>query len=192
MQKIDNRLKKIVKEQLNIEPPEKITRINQHINKLKQQKKDKLKESEYEKEKNILNTLKNRLRAELNLRQSYKEQVYKYKVEIHKKFSMPVACIVFVLIGAPLGIMTRKGGIALASVISLLFFIVYYIFLVGGEELADEAIITPFWAMWTPNILLLVAGLIMVHMIERDRKTIEFKFFTKLFSKENGAENDRN
>ena len=52
--------------------------------------------------------------------------------------------------------------------------------------MADETIVTPFWAMWTPNILLLIAGLFMIHLIERDRKTIEFKFLKKLISKENG------
>ncbi|HMA61829.1 MAG TPA: LptF/LptG family permease [bacterium] len=188
MQKIDKKVEKLVKERLNTEPPSSRKKIPKFISKIKEQKKKELSEAEYKKEESRLNTLKNRLKAEMNLRQSYKEQVYKYRVEIHKKISMPIACIVFVLIGAPLGIMTRKGGIALASVISLLFFIIYYVFLVGGEELADETIITPFWAMWTPNILLFIAGLFMIHLIERDRKTIEFKFLKKLISKENGDE----
>lgn len=186
MQNITGKVKELVEKQLEIKPPKNLAKLNTIINELKQTKKTELDSLGYHKERSRLNSLQNRVRAELNLRRSYKEQVYKYWVEIHKKFSMPVACIIFVLIGAPLGIMTRKGGIALASVISLLFFIIYYIFLVGGEELADEAIITPFWAMWTPNILLLIAGVFMIHLVESDRKTIEFKFIKKLFGKENG------
>mgnify|MGYP006281373201 CR=1 FL=1 len=183
MQKISSNIKDLIKEQIGEEPPKNLENVGKFIDKLKQQKKQQLEPIEYRKAKNRLNSLKNRLRAEMNLRQSYKEQVYKYWVEIHKKFSMPFACIVFVLIGAPLGIMTRKGGIALASVISLLFFIVYYIFLVGGEELADETIITPFWAMWSPNILLFIAGVILIHLVESDRITIEFKFIKKILKK---------
>jgi len=77
----------------------------------------------------------------------------KYLVEVHKKYSIPVACVVFILIGAPMGIMSRKGGIGAAAGLSLGFFVLYWAFLVGGEELADRLIISPFWAMWSANIL---------------------------------------
>jgi len=83
-------------------------------------------------------------------------------VEIEKKYSIPVACIVFILIGAPLGIMARQGGLALAGGLSLVFFLVYWTFLIGGEQLADRRIIGPVAAMWAPNILVGLAGLYLV------------------------------
>lgn len=83
-------------------------------------------------------------------------------VEVHKKYSIPVACIVFVLIGAPLGITARRGSLAMAGGISFSFFLLYWAALIGGEELADKQIISPFSAMWTANILVGIAGLYMV------------------------------
>jgi len=54
-------------------------------------------------------------------------------------------------IGAPLGVMTRKGGFGMAASVSLFSFLVYWAFLIGGEKLADRNIISPFWGMWSAN-----------------------------------------
>jgi hypothetical protein len=74
-------------------------------------------------------------------------------VEIHKKFSVPVACVVFVLLGAPLGMRVRRAGPAVAFV-SIAFFLFYYLCLIGGEELADRLIFPAWLSMWLPNIVL--------------------------------------
>ena len=84
----------------------------------------------------------------------------KFKVEIHKKFSIPFACIVFVLVGAPLGIRTRRGGFANMA-IAVGFFLVYYVFLIGGEQLADRHFLSPALAMWLPNLVFGVLGMYM-------------------------------
>ncbi len=89
------------------------------------------------------------------------KKINQYKVEIHKKFSIPFACIVFALVGAPLGIKARRGGLA-AGFISVAFFIFYYLCLVGGEQLADRMYIAPWFAMWFPNIVLGILGLVLV------------------------------
>ena len=67
-------------------------------------------------------------------------------VEVQKKFSIPAACVVFVLVGAPLGIRARKSGIGVAF-LSILFFVFYYLCLAGGEELADRRFLDPTLAM---------------------------------------------
>ena len=82
------------------------------------------------------------------------------EVEVQKKFSIPAACLVFVLVGAPLGIRARRSGIAVAF-LSILFFIFYYLCLAGGEELADRRLLAPWVAMWTPNIVIGAVGLIL-------------------------------
>src|SRR5882672_1276710 len=79
-------------------------------------------------------------------------------VEVQKKFSIPAACIVFVLVGAPLGIRARKSGMGVAF-LSILFFVFYYLCLAGGEELADRRFVDPAVAMWTPNIVIGLIGL---------------------------------
>lgn len=85
-----------------------------------------------------------------------------HAVEIHKKYTIPAACIVFVLIGAPIAIRYPLGGVALVVAASFVVFCTYYVSLVGGEELADNLILSPFWAMWAPNVLFGAVGVVLV------------------------------
>jgi lipopolysaccharide export system permease protein len=112
-------------------------------------------------------TVLRQLEAEARAIEHLKKKINSYRVEIHKKFSIPAACIVFVLIGAPLGVMAKRGGIAIGVGLSLGFFLLYWAFLIGGEELADRNIAPPFLAMWSPNIFIGMAGFfLMRHMIK--------------------------
>lgn len=86
-------------------------------------------------------------------------RISQYEVEYHKKYSIPFACIIFILIGAPVAVRFPRGGVGMVIATSLAVFSVYYMGLIGGEELADEGIISPFWAMWAPNLLFLGLGI---------------------------------
>lgn len=112
------------------------------------------------------------------------EAVNTYKVEIHKKYSIPAACIIFMLIGAPLGVMVRKGGFGVASSISLFFFLIYWAFLIGGEKLADRNIITPFWGMWGANVVLGIIGVFIAFRSSQESITLDFNFLKKLLPKQ--------
>ncbi len=90
---------------------------------------------------------------------SQKKSINRFLVEIYKKVSIPFASIVFVLIGAPLGIMARKGNMGVAISLSVGFFLLYWVFLIGGEELADRQFLSPFMAMWAANIIVGTGGL---------------------------------
>jgi LPS export ABC transporter permease LptF/LPS export ABC transporter permease LptG len=79
-------------------------------------------------------------------------------VEIHKKFALPFVCFIFVLVGLPLGVTTRKGGRTSGFTISIAIILLYYILITAGEKLAMDGKISPFLGMWGPNILLLLAG----------------------------------
>ena len=92
-----------------------------------------------------------------------------YMVEIHKKFSTAFACFIFILIGAPLGIMARKGGIGTGILYSLAFFVIYWICLIGGENLADRLIVSPELAMWISNVIIGVFGILLTWAMVRDR-----------------------
>lgn len=85
-----------------------------------------------------------------------------YQVEIYKKFSIPFACIIFGLIGAPLGIQSRRSGRAIGFSMSLAIFLIYYISLTGGESLGDRGAIPPFFAMWGINFIFLIAGIYLI------------------------------
>jgi len=112
-----------------------------------------------------------------------KKNMNAYLVEIHKKYSIPVACIIFILIGAPLGNMLRKGGFGVAAGVSLFFFLIYWAFLIGGEKLADRNLLSPFWGMWGANFVLGALGLYLTYKAAKESITIRFDFITKLIPK---------
>lgn len=85
-------------------------------------------------------------------------RIYSLSVEYHKKYSIPFACFIFVLLGCPLAIHVRRRGIGVGFGLPLLFFIFYYVCLVGGESLGDRGVIVPWLAMWFANIILLIVG----------------------------------
>jgi lipopolysaccharide export system permease protein len=101
-------------------------------------------------------------------------QISQYMVEVHKKFSLPFACIVFILIGAPLGIMAKRGGITIGASYSLFFFISYWAMLIWGESLADKCKISPFTAMWSGNILIGLCGLVLLWRLRRESTLFSF------------------
>ncbi|QQS04061.1 MAG: LptF/LptG family permease [Fibrobacterota bacterium] len=105
----------------------------------------------------------------------------RYKVEIHKKFSIPVACILFVLIGAPLGILARSGGVGTGAAYSITFFVLYWAGLIGGEALADRGKVDGGVAMWAPDAFLLIVGSILVSRM--GRQSDFFARIQRLFQK---------
>ena len=123
-----------------------------------------------------IRSLERQAKNEYRLIESYIKSGNKYSVEIHKKFSLPIACILFVLVGAPLGTLSQKGGFAVAIMLGFGFFLIYYIFLIGGEEMADRNIVTPMIGMWTPNVILaFFGGYLTLHSV-RERAPISMKW----------------
>jgi len=107
----------------------------------------------------------NRYKTDL---QSYKSnaewrfmRIAEFMVEVHKKLSIPFACMLFVMIGAPIGMLTRKGNLGVAALISAVILTIYFIALIQGEKLADRLVISPFMGMWGINIFLFVTGTIL-------------------------------
>lgn len=110
-----------------------------------------------------------------------RKEISQFMVEIHKKFSIPVACLVFAFIGAPLGIMARRGGIGTGVIYSLAFYLLYWICMIRGEVLADRLIIEPWVAMWAPNIIVGVGGLFLIVRLFRENYQNNVTLPQKLF-----------
>jgi lipopolysaccharide export system permease protein len=104
-------------------------------------------------------------------RRATQARLSRYKVEIHKKLAIPAMCITLVLIGAPLALRFPRGGVGLVIGASAGIYGIYYVGLIGGESLADKLIITPFWAMWTPNLVMMVVGLGLFLRLGREHAT---------------------
>ncbi|MCA1802340.1 MAG: LptF/LptG family permease [Rhodothermaceae bacterium] len=114
---------------------------------------------------NSIATLREMSSAAVNLGNSVRwrmERAAQYMVEVHKKISIPIGCIIFVLLGAPLGMLTKKGNIGFNAVVSTILFTYYWMGIIQGEKLADRMIISAFTGMWFANITLLAVGLILI------------------------------
>jgi lipopolysaccharide export system permease protein len=117
-------------------------------------------------------TIINRIISKTNIEQSiieglqnqasfFSNKIKQYKVEIYKKYAIPFACFIFVLVGCPLGIITKGGNFGISAGISLLFYIIYWVCLIGGEKLADRGMIEPWLAMWLGNIIIGILGILL-------------------------------
>jgi lipopolysaccharide export system permease protein len=98
-------------------------------------------------------------------------QIREFRVEIHKKYSIASATLVFVLIGVPLALRFPSGGVGMVIAASLAIFAIYYVGLIGGETLADEGYVPPVIAMWAVNAVMAVLGLVGVMRMGRETGT---------------------
>ncbi len=108
------------------------------------------------------------MQLELDIAQHAIDQ---FRVEIEKKFAIATACIVFVLLGAPIALRFPRGGVGLTIGVSLGVFGIYYVGLLGGEALADRALVDPGIAMWATNILLGLVGVVLTARLGSEGST---------------------
>ena len=115
-------------------------------------------------------------------------QFYQFRTlhqEWHRKFTFPVSCIIFALIGSSLGAIVRRGGIGMPIIISIFFFVVYFIIdSFGTNMLRNESI--PIWlGMWLSNIVLFPVGIFLAYKANQDSSALNVEvyviFFRKLF-----------
>ena len=167
-----------VKEEIGITNPNANTLaiIENEIELLKQKKMNRVTEKkEFNKDvpipalenKDYILSLTNNARQfknDFTLIENYEKTNNKFKVEIHKKFTLALACVLFTMVGAPLGILVRNGGMTIASGLSIAFFLVYYILLIWGEQLADRNLLNPGLGSWLPNIILFISGMVILKL----------------------------
>ncbi|HWB42401.1 MAG TPA: LptF/LptG family permease, partial [Gemmatimonadales bacterium] len=104
----------------------------------------------------------------LDRAQDAERRAARYAVEVHKKWAISTACMSFVIIGIVLALRFPRGGIGLVIGGGLLVFSVHYIGLTAGESLADRGHVSPWAAMWTPNIVLTVLGILGIIRVSRE------------------------
>jgi len=106
-------------------------------------------------------------------------------VEYHKKFTLSAACLVLFLIGAPLGAIIRKGGLGLPVVVSVIFFLIYYIIETIGEKYVKAGNASPFIGMWIAIFILTPIGFFLSYKAATDSVLFDAdsykRFFARLF-----------
>ena len=117
---------------------------------------------------------------ELDAREAW---IVKHRIEFHLKFTLAFACLILFFVGAPLGAIIRKGGLGMPVVVSVLFFIVYYIISLMGEKFAKEMMM-PAWAgIWLSSAVLFPIGLFLTYKAATDSTIFNIDMYLQPFKK---------
>lgn len=124
------------------------------------------------------------INMELRKYNKNKAEIISHKIEYHRKLTLSFACLLFFFIGAPLGAIIRKGGLGLPVVISVFFFIAYYMIDTFGINLAREGILPPLQAVWLSTALLLIIGCILTYMAAKDSSILNTDTYHSFIQKQ--------
>ncbi len=109
--------------------------------------------------------------------------IRRHKMELHRKFTLPFACLIFFFIGAPLGAIIRKGGLGMPVVISVLFFVAYYIIDTMGSKMAREGVWLVYQGIWLSSAILLPLGIFLTYKSATDSAIMNSDAYTIFFQK---------
>ncbi|PYS41837.1 MAG: LPS export ABC transporter permease LptF [Acidobacteria bacterium] len=93
---------------------------------------------------------------------------YEERVEFHRRFALPFACLIFTLAGLPLGVSTTRGSKSMGLVLSLILMLLYYLVFVGGTRIASNAQFSPFLGAWLPNLAFAALGTLLIARSNRE------------------------
>lgn len=110
-------------------------------------------------------------------------QLYRSKNDWHKKLSLPFSVIIFFLIGAPLGAIIRKGGMGTPIVISVIFFVIYYVISLSGEKMAKEGTWSSFTGIWISSFILTPIAIYLMIKATNDSSLLDTDWYDAQFKK---------
>jgi lipopolysaccharide export system permease protein len=112
---------------------------------------------------------------EINLNENY--------IEMHKRFTIPFACILLFLIGSALGSIIRKGGIGMPFIAAVVFFIIYYFLNTIGEKIAKEQVVPVWFGLWMPSLLLILLGVFLMYKANVDSPLLNKEWYYRTFGR---------
>jgi lipopolysaccharide export system permease protein len=141
---------------------------------------------------NVINSVMTNVRSTKSYVESscenlkYKRKLLRrHEIEWHRKFTLSIACLIFLFIGAPLGAIIRKGGLGMPTVVSVLLFIFYYVISLTGEKVVRESVLQSYQGMWLSSFILMIIGIFLTYKASTDSVIfnidIYLRFFAKLF-----------
>lgn len=104
-------------------------------------------------------------------------QLYRAEVEWHRKLTLPALIIIFFVIGASLGAIIKKGGLGTPIVISVIFFVIYYVISIPGEKMAKEGTMESVVGMWFPLVLLTPIAIYLLRKATNDTSLLDMDWY---------------
>ena len=129
-----------------------------------------------------LRNRKDELNQYIQILNSRKQQVAKYKYHWHNKFTLSVSILILFCIGAPLGAIIRKGGLGMPVVVSVFLFIVYYVLIETGKKMAMSGVLEPWIGAWLSTFILAPVAVFIMYKAANDSKIFNKETFTKYLS----------
>lgn len=114
---------------------------------------------------------------------NYQKELIAFDIQWHKILASSLACVAMFLIGAPLGSIIKRGGLGVPFLISILFFIIYYVLTMQGEKLAKQGTVSAGFGVWMADFILLVAGVFFLRQARRDARLFEADFYSVVLDK---------
>lgn len=130
-----------------------------------------------------LNSMQNMVAGSTAQYKEIRSEMVMNGMERNKKVSISIACIVLFFIGAPLGSIIRKGGLGMPLVMALIFFMIFYLLSIFGEKFAKDQIVSPFFGLWLPVIVLTPVGFFLTYKAMHDSRLFNKEFYYRLGKK---------
>ncbi|OYX15155.1 MAG: hypothetical protein B7Z16_13665 [Algoriphagus sp. 32-45-6] len=127
--------------------------------------------------------LKNTFNVKMQQIDGHEREYRRYQIAWYQKYTQAIACLMMFFIGAPLGSIIKKGGLGMPVLVSILFFILYYMLTITGEKWAKEGVTSPFFGTIFSNLSLLPFGLIFLLQARKDARLFEAEFYIGLVNK---------
>ena len=115
--------------------------------------------------------------------ENYERERIVFEIQWHKILASSFMCIAMFLIGAPLGAIIKRGGLGVPFLISILFFIIYYLLNMQGEKLAKQGLVSPLVGIWAADFILLLIGIIFLRQARVDARLFEADAYRVFFAR---------
>lgn len=126
---------------------------------------------------NSIRAVKSQMASSLSVAESQAQEYLMFQIQWHKILSSSVACFVMFLIGAPLGAIIKKGGLGIPVIVSIFFFIIYYVMGITGEKWAKQHLVSVPVGVWMANVILLIIGLLFLRQARVDARLFDSDFY---------------
>lgn len=131
---------------------------------------------------NFANSAKTYVEVSIDEINGYKQWIARHQIEWHRKYVLSIACLLFFIIGAPLGSIIRKGGFGLPVIVSVFIFLLYYIISITFEKTVRETVIAPEYGMWISSYILIPLGFFLVFKAANDTMRISSEFYERIYN----------
>jgi lipopolysaccharide export system permease protein len=132
---------------------------------------------------NLARQAKSHLQNTSGSLENHQKELAVFKIQWHKILASSLACVAMFLIGAPLGAIIKRGGLGVPFLVSIFFFIVYYLLSMQGEKLAKQETISAVVGVWAADVILFIVGLIFLRTARNDARLFEADFYKVTYDK---------